>query len=162
MQLHELKRTPAQIGALRELCEMWHLGPERFWSFDSVLEAMSRPGSIVVFAADDADANTWAGAALVDVGPYAADLLYIYIRPDYRKQGLAGRLLNEVFRILATKAQIEAMFLEVRVSNVDAQRLYKNLGMSLIGTRKKYYADGEDALIFKIVFPRMAVEGKNS
>jgi ribosomal-protein-alanine N-acetyltransferase len=148
--LFELTRTPVQIAALRDMCESWHSGPEHFWEFDSVLDAMSRPGSMVVFAAETAESSVWVGAALVDVGPYSADLLYIYTRPEYRRRQLARRLMGHVLMLLADKPQIESLFLEVRVSNTGAQRLYQSLGMELVGTRKRYYANGEDALIYKI------------
>jgi ribosomal-protein-alanine N-acetyltransferase len=39
------------------------------------------------------------------------------------------------------------VFLEVRSSNLPAQSLYKKLGFQLDGVRKKYYSDGEDALL---------------
>lgn len=148
--LFELMRTPEQIAALRDICESWHSGPEHFWEFDSVLDAMSRPGSLVVFAAERPDSPVWAGAALVDVGPYSADLLYIYTRPEYRRRHLARRIMGHVLQLLADKPQIESLFLEVRVSNISAQRLYQSIGMEQIGTRKRYYANGEDALIYKI------------
>ncbi|GKZ08250.1 hypothetical protein [Paraclostridium bifermentans] len=41
-----------------------------------------------------------------------------------------------------------AMTLEVRVSNVVAQNLYKKYGFKLAGIRKEYYSDNkEDAMI---------------
>lgn len=113
---------------------------------------MSRPGSVVLFTASDREALSWSGALLLDVGPYSADLLYVYTHPNFRRQNLARRLLEYAFGILANKSQMEALFLEVRVSNIGAQKLYQSLGMSLVGTRKRYYANGEDALIYKIEF----------
>ena len=37
--------------------------------------------------------------------------------------------------------------LEVRVSNDVARRLYEQVGYRLAGRRRRYYQDGEDALI---------------
>jgi ribosomal-protein-alanine N-acetyltransferase len=43
---------------------------------------------------------------------------------------------------------MERMTLEVRTSNLKAQRLYERLGFVLAGKRKGYYSDNlEDALI---------------
>ena len=47
-------------------------------------------------------------------------------------------------------ASIESFFLEVRVSNCRAVRLYQRLGFVQIGERKDYYRNGmgtEDAII---------------
>ena len=37
--------------------------------------------------------------------------------------------------------------LEVRASNMPAQRLYEKLGFDIVGRRRHYYRDGEDGLI---------------
>ena len=46
----------------------------------------------------------------------------------------------------------DAIYLEVRVSNEPAIRLYEKLGYKKLGIIPFYYADGEDAfLMYKIV-----------
>ena len=39
------------------------------------------------------------------------------------------------------------MFLEVRSSNTPAINLYKKAGFTNLSVRKKYYDDGEDAVV---------------
>ena len=146
------KRTSNQLAALESIARAWHLGPEQFWEYDSVLSALSRPGCILIYSADSAESKEWFGATLVDVGPYSADLLYVYVRPEARTKKIGRLLVERVFAELAAKKEIEALFLEVRISNVAAQKLYQKLDMELIGTRKRYYANGEDALIYKASF----------
>ena len=146
------ERTAVQLAALESIAKAWHLGPEQFWEYDSVLSALSRPGSLLIFSAVSTDAKEWSGAALVDVGPYSADLLYVYVRPEDRAKKIGQILMDSVFQELAKKKEIEALFLEVRLSNTAAQKLYQKLSMELIGTRKRYYANGEDALIYKASF----------
>ena len=41
----------------------------------------------------------------------------------------------------------EVMSLEVRITNVVAQHVYKKLGFQYGGKRKNYYGEGEDALV---------------
>jgi ribosomal protein S18 acetylase RimI-like enzyme len=145
-------RTPFQVDELRALCAEWQHGPspaQRFWSFDDVLAALTRPGSVAMFHAAHEEAP-WNGVALIDVGPYTADLLYIYIRPTCRRRGIGKALMRAIAAELATRPQLETLFLEVRTSNVEAQALYANLGMELVGKRQRYYSDGEDAIIFKM------------
>ena len=47
----------------------------------------------------------------------------------------------------ARQSGCNAIALEVRPSNVAALGLYEKLGFALIGRRKRYYPDKEDALV---------------
>ena len=145
-------RSEPEIKALRECVELWRRGREKFWAFDDVLEALSRPLSLGFFAADAAAATSWHGVILADVGPYSADLLYVYVKPERRRDGIGRDLVACLLEELRSRPQLEALFLEVRSSNTAAQALYRSLGMEQIGARKGYYSDGEDALIFKAPF----------
>ncbi len=67
--------------------------------------------------------------------------------PQWRRQGIAELL---IIAMLERAAEIGArlMTLEVRVSNVDAQALYRKYGFDVVGRRPQYYSDNrEDALI---------------
>ena len=45
---------------------------------------------------------------------------------------------------------VRKIFLEVRISNTAAIRLYETCGFEQVGERKKYYSDPvEDALVMK-------------
>lgn len=76
-----------------------------------------------------------------------AHVTTIGIDPAYRGHGLGELLfLCMVDEALARRALW--LTLEVRVSNVQAQALYRKYGFTVHGTRKRYYSDnGEDALI---------------
>lgn len=76
----------------------------------------------------------------------------IAVHPDVRGRKIGTRMV-EVLINLAKECNIERLTLEVRKSNMLAQRLYKNFGFEISGLRKKYYADNnEDALImWKVV-----------
>ena len=66
---------------------------------------------------------------------------------DWRRRGI-GELL--MFSMIDAGAEIGAQMvtLEVRVSNLNAQALYRKYGFEVTGRRKGYYSDnGEDALI---------------
>lgn len=45
----------------------------------------------------------------------------------------------------------ESVLLEVRASNKPAQRLYASLGFERVGVRKRYYGDGEDAVLMTLL-----------
>lgn len=75
----------------------------------------------------------------------AIEILRIGVPPEVRKQGIAGELLQ----FLQNIRQIKSIFLEVKESNFPAIQLYHKCGFKQIGSRKKYYADGGNALLFK-------------
>lgn len=77
-------------------------------------------------------------------------LLSIAVDPGYRGFGVGSMLLG---RICDASRKIEArqVILEVRPSNEPARRLYRKMGFTEIGVRRKYYKDtGEDALVMAL------------
>lgn len=71
----------------------------------------------------------------------------IAVHPDYRRLGVASLILKKLINI-CEEEKCGAMTLEVRKSNINAQKLYKKYGFIEEGIRKKYYADNkEDAII---------------
>ena len=80
------------------------------------------------------------------------DLQKIACKGSFKHQGIARKLLS----LLAEDARnLAANFciLEVRASNKEAISFYQSLELSQIAIRKKYYSDGEDALVFSGSLP---------
>ncbi len=73
-------------------------------------------------------------------------IMTIAVHPQHRRRGLGTLLLLDLFE-QARERGVQRLTLEVRVSNVAAQRLYEAFGFHLEGRRLHYYGDGEDALI---------------
>jgi [ribosomal protein S18]-alanine N-acetyltransferase len=74
----------------------------------------------------------------------------IATHPDFRRQGLAGRLLTETLKE-ADAAGVQRAFLEVRARNEAAQAMYRKFGFAVTGRRQKYYKDnGEDAILMTL------------
>ncbi len=69
------------------------------------------------------------------------------VHPDLRRRRIGERLLQRLFD-LASELNAEWLTLEVRASNLAAQKLYEKYGFRRAGVRRRYYSDnGEDALI---------------
>ncbi len=82
-----------------------------------------------------------------------AEIANLAVFPDFRRKGAATALLKALFGVLQEKG-IKAVFLEVRVSNAAAIRLYEKCGFHRIGTRKSFYSlPREDALLFRKDLP---------
>jgi len=71
----------------------------------------------------------------------------IAVRPELRRNGIATRMLEEALR-RSRREDARRVTLEVRRSNLPAQRMYEKFGFSVKGVRPGYYPDTrEDALI---------------
>ncbi len=75
-----------------------------------------------------------------------ADIEGLVISKEYRNKGLALFLLSELEKRLKEK-NVQKVFLEVRESNISAKNLYIKNGYQQINLRKKYYNDGENAIV---------------
>ena len=77
--------------------------------------------------------------------PGAMDIHNIAVHANYRRRGIARILLGRVIDE-AKRQSITRVLLEVRRSNLPAQKLYEAMGFMTTGVRKGYYSDnGEDA-----------------
>ncbi len=71
----------------------------------------------------------------------------VAVHPAFRRRGIAKALIEALIDFAHTR-QIEALTLEVRISNFEAIKLYEGFGFISHGIRPKYYQDTqEDALI---------------
>lgn len=78
-------------------------------------------------------------------------ILNVTVHPEYRKQGIAGRLVSHIIDLLRNEGCRE-IFLEVRASNEAALRMYEKAGFRIITARKAYYTlPVEDAIIMSFV-----------
>ena len=69
------------------------------------------------------------------------------VSPDYRNRGVGKYLFAESLAHIR-KLGGDRVFLEVRVSNIQAQHLYKQFGFRIVSIREKYYIDNhEDAYV---------------
>jgi len=77
--------------------------------------------------------------------PGESELLRVATRPEQRGRGLATRLLVRALRVLERSGRPRT-HLEVARDNAPAVALYERLGFFVSGIRRRYYADGSDAV----------------
>lgn len=79
-----------------------------------------------------------------------AHIATIATHPAYRRQGIGERLLVHALKAAYAEG-VRRAFLEVRVSNLAAQALYRKYGFVVDGIRPQYYRDtNEDALVMSL------------
>ena len=78
-----------------------------------------------------------------------ADVLTMAVAPSHWGQGIGSALLEALLAEAAARGCAE-VFLEVRVDNPRAQRLYRRHGFADVGLRRGYYQpSGTDALVMR-------------
>ncbi len=90
----------------------------------------------------------FAGFVLAWVVLGEVQILDMAVSPQHRLRGGGARLLQELLTE-AVGEGAERAFLEVRRDNHPAQALYRRAGFEEVGSRKGYYKDGCDALLFQ-------------
>ncbi|MBU2497451.1 MAG: ribosomal protein S18-alanine N-acetyltransferase [Proteobacteria bacterium] len=77
-------------------------------------------------------------------------VLNIAVHPKARGRGFAEHLLAKMIESGMSKG-IHQVWLEVRLSNLAAQGLYRKLGFEEVGRRPRYYKDtNEDAIVMSL------------
>ena len=77
-----------------------------------------------------------------------SELLSIAANASHQRAGIGTALLNAGLAHLDF-AKGDKMFLEVREGNTKARHFYEKHGFEPYAERKKYYADGENAILYQ-------------
>lgn len=108
------------------------------------LADMPRSRHYVVVLIDD-EIVAYAGlAAAAD----QADVQTIAVLERHQGTGIGGAMLTELLAE-ARRRGVREMFLEVRADNPRAQAVYRHFEFEEIGTRRRYYDDGTDAIMMR-------------
>jgi ribosomal-protein-alanine N-acetyltransferase len=145
MNLLIRKMTLEDLSAVIELDQMsfslpW---PERSFRF----ELTDNPASRCWVAEVD---GKLAGMIVVWLLVDEAHVATLATHPDFRRRGIAKMLLSHALRKLLAEGA-RSSFLEVRVSNLPAQQMYRKFGYQEAGRKRGYYKDNnEDAVLMTL------------
>lgn len=130
----------SQIAELEKLC---FSDP---WSERSVASELHNPYAYWLVACSEGRVVGYVGSqTAID----EADMMNIAVHPDFRRTGIAEKLVTALCGTLAQRG-VRCLLLEVRASNEPAKALYEKLGFVPVGRRPNYYRNPrEDALILR-------------
>ncbi|GIU91255.1 MAG: putative ribosomal-protein-alanine acetyltransferase [Acidimicrobiia bacterium] len=131
--------TPADIPEAVTIERLVYPQP---WSQQVFEEELARPDR--VYLAADASGRLAGYGGIMFVGD-EAHITTLAVHPHHRGRRLGTRLMLGLVEAALDRGA-RSLTLEVRVSNLPAQRIYRRFGMAPVGVRKRYYRD-EDALI---------------
>lgn len=82
----------------------------------------------------------------LDIDEFTGKIMAFAVKKEFRGMGIGKMLLSEAIKRLEGRGK-RKIILEVRVSNVPAQKLYKKFGFEIVDVIHGYYSDGEDAYL---------------
>lgn len=131
----------------QEIEEIARLEQEIFpdpWSLAAIRETWGQKQARILGAWLD---GQMAGYAIVYFAADESEIARIAVDEKFRRQGVAGALLDEMERVLVSKGIVRLM-LDVRKSNAAALGFYLSRGFKEDGIRKNFYTNPiEDAIL---------------
>ena len=136
-----VRMTEEHIPAAVQMASAYFSEP---WSYDSFRVELDSPHAIPLIALKGREiAGFLCGVCVCG----EATLNLIAVRTEFRRRGIGEALLGEML-LQASQMGAERCFLEVRESNLPAQRLYARFGFTAAGRRNRFYKNpAEDALV---------------
>ncbi len=111
------------------------------WGADAIALMLEMPGAFGVL-------RPGAGFVLARVAADEAEILTLAVVPTARRAGLGSCLVAQAMAGARARGAL-ALFLEVSDRNAPARALYAACGFTEVGRRRRYYADGADALVLR-------------
>ena len=138
--------TAADLNPILEIEEASFKNPTTREWYERELE---RPEVCFIYVLRTAESPAAAFCAFWRVADQA-HINNLAVRPELRRRGLGSQMLEAVIAE-ARRLGAETLSLEVRRSNVAAQRLYLRAGFREEAVRKSYYTQPvEDALVLSL------------
>lgn len=136
----------AEAAALLAAIHAESFPPNQTWDAKAIALMLGLPGHFALLAQMD---GAPVGFALGQAQSMEAEVLTLAVLPDARGKGVGQGLLAALLA-MAAKLGAAEIFLEVAEANASARRLYAKAGAQQVGRRRRYYADGADALVLRI------------
>jgi ribosomal-protein-alanine acetyltransferase len=121
------------------------------WSEAQVAEELQRPASAVMVAEVSGEVVGWAVGW--HVPPDELQVLELAVGPAHRRRGVATSLLHHLVTTPGPYGPVALALLEVRAGSAGAIALYEKAGFAAVGRRRRYYSDGEDAVLMNLQLP---------
>ena len=141
-----------RIATIEDAHAIYEIEQQSFsvpWRLESVLDELEgAENKLYIVICEENHIVGYAGAWLVyDEG----QITNIAVLPSARGKGYGSKLTKQLINECFSRGMHE-IFLEVRISNLAALAMYRNLGFSVKGIRKDYYSEPtEDAYIMSLV-----------
>ncbi|MYA99042.1 ribosomal-protein-alanine N-acetyltransferase [Candidatus Poribacteria bacterium] len=143
----DLTFEPMHLDDLKQVLEIENQCFEHPWSKTYFTLSLKRPRSFEYLYVARRE-GTVVGYIVFNILHEEAHILNIAVPPANQRQGIGKYLLASALEMMLADDGRE-VFLEVAVSNLPAQYLYRQFGFRICGIRKNYYGRYKDAYVFR-------------
>ncbi len=113
------------------------------WSEKALAEELSNPNAVFRVALIDGEVAGYVGMLhVLDEG----DICNVAVFDRFRRKGVASALIQHLVDY-GVENQLSFITLEVRESNIGAQKFYETMGFETIGVRKNFYDNPKEHAI---------------
>ena len=129
---------------LEEIKDILQTEFDDLWNYNVLKGEIENPNSKYIIAIINNQIVGFAGIwkAVDDI-----HVTNIVTKKDFRNQGIANKMLQELIMLAKQEEGINELTLEVNANNIIAKKLYEKFDFKVVGLRKKYYNNLEDAII---------------
>ena len=113
------------------------------WSEKALTEELRNPNAVFRVALIDGEVAGYVGMLhVLDEG----DICNVAVFDGFRRKGVASALIQHLVDY-GVENQLSFITLEVRESNIGAQKFYETMGFETIGVRKNFYDNPKEHAI---------------
>lgn len=142
--MDNIKISRMTVSDLNEIEDILFSDFDGFWNVNIFKSELLNPNSKYIVAKIDNKIVGYAGIwkAVDDV-----HITNIVTAKSLRRQNIGSILLSNLIEMAKEEIGITSITLEVNHTNIPAQKLYEKFGFKVVGLRKKYYNNTDDAII---------------
>ena len=135
---------PMTIEDLEEIKEILQTDFDDFWNYNVFKGELQNPNSKYIKATINSVIVGFAGIwkAVDDI-----HITNIVTKKKLRSHGIANKMMEKLLEMAEREEGINEITLEVNSNNIPAKKLYEKFNFNVVGLRKKYYNNTEDAII---------------
>ena len=146
MDFTKIKMQTMTLPDLEEIKDILQTDFDDFWNFQIFKEELANNNSNYLVLRYDNEIVCFGGIKII---LDEANVMDIVTKKDKRKHGFARLILNELIEISKEK-NCNTITLEVDENNLPAIHLYELFNFKEVGRRKKYYRNGNTAILMTL------------
>jgi len=133
------------ISDLESIKDSLLTGFDNFWNYSIFRNELLNPNSKYIIAKANNEIVGFAGIwkSVDDV-----HITNIVTAKKYRNKNIGSLMLSKLIEMARNEKGITSITLEVNLNNIPAQKLYEKFDFKVVGIRKKYYNNTDDAIIY--------------
>ncbi|MCX8027304.1 MAG: ribosomal protein S18-alanine N-acetyltransferase [Thermodesulfovibrionales bacterium] len=134
------------IDDIAELSSLQKEFVELQWTYDAFISDIVNPNCICLKVSVN---NQIAGYLIARIIIDECHVTNLFVKDCFRTRGIGSALMEGLFKEISNKG-IKRVFLELRMSNTKAIRLYEKFGFRRIAIRKNLYTNPSEDGVFML------------